>query len=351
MKLHDQRPTTCIELEDDLHAFVDGELGTIEFDKVLNHVEECEHCQSVIEQLRQMARLHRASFNPEEMLEFLDGAEIFQNITSELLDEKINKVADLFYQIGKAYLMKGFNQKNSSRKGGKNAKNNMRHIFRLRTQPLALEKSRMKTGRLFREIDGISRCSDSNSKQVKRARSFFWNQRKNTGNFLEIGRRFIEESLIIDPERAEPRLYLGAFFYAGIKNYAEAKKQFRKVLELKNLSKANRSDALINLGAIYTIECNYGEAKACFKEVVKSGIIKEYPRYYRSIIFLAITYAKLGEFEKSITFFKEIFSIFPKQIEKIRTEIWDLQSFQSVLEARQGFRKDLQNRIPVLFAS
>ncbi|MHC4945965.1 MAG: hypothetical protein ACYTG7_23370, partial [Planctomycetota bacterium] len=99
------------------------------------------------------------------------------------------------------------------------------------------------------------------------------------------------------------------------------------------------------------LERNYVEAKACFREVVKSGVINKFPRYYRSLVFLAITYARLGEYENSISSFAEIFEIFPRRIEKIRSEIWDLQSFRSMLDAQQGFRRDLQNKVPLLFAS
>lgn len=353
MKLHDQNSPskhnspTCIEFDSDISAFVDGELDSIAADQLMDHLEACDHCQERIEQLRQMARLHRASLNPEEIIASMDGQEIFKGITDELLTEKIGKVAELFYEIGKACLLKGFKGKDQRVR----SKNSMKHIFRARTRPLALENSRLKTSRLFREIEGITKNSPSSSRDVKRARSFFWSHRKASGGFLELGRRFIEESLSIEPGRAEPRLYLGAYFYAGKKDYKEAKKQFRKVLRLENLSEANRADALINLGSIHFIERNYIEANACYREVVKSGVVKRYPRYYRSIIFMAITYGKIGDFENSIASFKEIFRIFPKQIEKIRNEIWDLQTFKSMVNARQDFRKDLKDRIPVLFAS
>jgi tetratricopeptide (TPR) repeat protein len=349
MTLEELNTPTCAELETDLSAFVDGEVENIDMDKLMSHIDDCAHCQSLIEQLRQMARLHRACFTEEDILETLDGSEIFRNITSELVDEKIRKVAELFYQIGKAYLLKGFAKKNHEAR--RHHDRNKRYVFRVRTRPMAIESAKQRTGSLFREMEDISRSSDLQNRRLKRAKSFFWTNRRKKTEYLEYGRRFIEESLAIDPDNAESRLYLGAYFYAGLKKYDEAKEQFRKVLGLDNVADTSRADALINLGWIYTLERNYNEAKACFREVVKSGVIDKFPRYYRSLVFLAITYARLGEYENSISSFSEIFEIFPRRTEKIRNEIWDLQSFRSMIDAQKGFKRDLQDKVPLLFAS
>jgi len=347
MKLQEQKPASCVEFEADLSAFVDGELDTLDANKLMHHVDGCSRCQELIEQLGQMGRMHRACYSEEDILGALDGAEIFQNIASDLLHEKSGKIADLFYQIGKAYLLKGFAR---GREAGASP-DSIRHVLRPRTRPLAIETAKMKTGRIFREIEGLSAQMPVPHKTLKRAGSFFRTTRRRQDGCLELGRRFIEESLAIDPERAEPRLYLGAYFYAGMKKYQEAKEQFRKVLSLPNVSEVNRADALINLGALYTIEYQYAEAKACFQEVERSGVIKQYPRFYRCLIFLAVTCAKLGEFDEAMDVFGRIAASFPKRIDQIRCEIWDMHSFQNVVQMHDGFRESLRNRIPVLFAS
>ncbi|MHC4942773.1 MAG: anti-sigma factor family protein, partial [Planctomycetota bacterium] len=223
MTLEELNTPTCAELETDLSAFVDGELDNIDMDKLMSHIDNCVHCQSLIEQLRQMARLHRACFTEEDILDTIDGSDLFRNITSELVDEKIRKVAELFYQIGKAYLLKGFAKKNHETRRHLNG--SKRYVFRVRTRPMAIERAKQRTGSLFREMEDISKSSDLENRSLKRAKSFFWSNRRKNTEYLEFGRRFIEESLAIDPENAESRLYLGAYFYAGLKKYDEAKEQ------------------------------------------------------------------------------------------------------------------------------
>jgi len=123
------------------------------------------------------------------------------------------------------------------------------------------------------------------------------------------------------------------------------------VLTLTDLSEENQAEALINLGCIYSIQYKYKDAASCFGKVVKSGVIKKNPRFYPCLIFLAITYAKLGEFEASLSTLDKTVKDYPKQTKQIRTELWNMRIFQNVVKNEPSFRKNLEERIPVLFAS
>ena len=346
MKAEDMSTQMCQSLEAEISAFVDGELKEIDAKNVMDHLNTCPACQGFVDFIRQYAHLHRDAFDEDAVLESFDGDEAFQGITSELLIEKILKVAELFYQLGKAYLTKGLSQ--CRRKVGNKTKPLTLYMA---TRPLDINKARMRTNRLFREMKGLSNVSDMTSKTYNRASSFFRTVRKQGNDQLEIGRRFVEESLAIDPDRPEPRIFLGCYFSLGVRNYEKAREQFRRVLMISNLDEERRAEALINLGLAFKIEYAYEEALACFREVVKSGVIKRHPRFHRCLIFLAITYAKLGKFNQSIAAFQRPVKEFPRKIKEIRKELWDMRTFQNVVESEPMFRRDLERKIPVLFAS
>jgi tetratricopeptide (TPR) repeat protein len=334
----------CADLEADLSAYVDGELDHIDAKTMISHLDGCMHCQSFVEDLRQFARMHKNCFDNEAVLSALDGTEVFQNITSDLLIEKILKVADLFYKIGKAYMTKGL--ASNGRRTGKVKK--VHHHWR--TRPMAIAKARMKTGSLFREMNDLANASGVSMKQFTRAKTFFRAHQGVKIDHLEIGRRFMEECLSINPDRPEPRIFLGCYFFV-MRNNEKAREQFRKVLGMTGICEEVRTEALLNLGQSLVAERRYSEAVECFGEVVRSGTIKRHPRYHLCLIFLAITYAKMGHYGKSITYFDRTVKDFPKHINEIKKKLWDLSSFQNILQTQVWFRKDLEHKFPALFAS
>jgi Tfp pilus assembly protein PilF len=333
-----------MDLEADLSAFVDGELAEIDAKRTMDHLDGCPHCQGFVEDLRQFAKMHKACFDHEAILDVFDGVEIFQNISSDLLKEKIQKVAELFYEIGKAYTVKGFSMKSRRPRNTRSVRHHMR------SRPVALAQAKQKTGSIFSEMKDLTNVSGLSMKQLDRAKTFFRAQRSVRDGYLEVGRKFLEESLSIDPDRAEPRIFLGCYYFVVHKN-EQARDQFRKVLAMSGLSEENRTEALLNMGQSLCTECRYTEAVECFKEVVSSGVIQKHPRYYFSLILLAITYAKLGNYGKSITYFDRTVRNFPKHINEIRKKLWDMSSFQNVLQSQNRFRQDLEHKIPALFAS
>ena len=340
----------CNEFELDLNAFVDGELKDIDAKRVMKHLDACSHCQGYMEHLRKFARLHQACFNEEAILASFDAPQIFQNITSDLVDERIANVSELFYQIGKAYVARTI-ASGCTFKVGKSGKETRKVRLHMVKRPMALDKTRMKAGSLFREMNDMSEAGKGKNKRVTRAHSFFRKHRNKDTSDVDVGRRFLEESLAIDAEKPEPRIYLGIYFFVVRKNYTQAREQFRKVLALPGLSEEHRSHCLINLGLTFNTEYKYEEAMACFHDVVKSGVINRYPKLYRCLVLLAITYAKLGKFDRAISTFAETVKDFPKRIDEIRKELWEMRTFQTVVSSHPMFRKDLEERIPALFAS
>ena len=75
-------------------AFVDGELKEIDAKNVMDHLNRCPTCRGFVDLIRQYAHFHRDAFDEDAILESFDGEEAFQGIASELLREKILKVAE-----------------------------------------------------------------------------------------------------------------------------------------------------------------------------------------------------------------------------------------------------------------
>lgn len=347
MRPDERNQTTCLSLEGDLSAYVDGELEGIQAENVISHLYECSHCQGFVEHIRDLAHLHRTCSNEEAVLQAFDEQEMLQNITFELLDDKIEKVADLFYQIGKAYLVKAF----AAKRRIENSKLSKMRQYRVEARPLSLDSVKMKTGRLFREMDDLAKMSSTSNRRYKRAKLFFRSRGNLRADYMELGRRFMEECLAVDPNRAEPRLYLGAYFDVAARNYKKAREQFRRVLALPGVSEQYRAQAFINLGNMYVIEYRYAEALECFKDVAKSGVVKRYPQLFRGLIFLATTYAKLGDFEQSVRTFVETVKDYPKRVDEMRKALKSMRTFQNVVESQPSYRRHLEERLPVLFAS
>lgn len=348
--MNPQEETTtllCRGLEGDLNAFVDGELDTLDTAKVMNHLEACPHCRDYVDALRRFAAFHRTSFDPEALSSGMDGQGLFQEITGELLQEKVARIAELFYQLGKAYLTRGFARRGRVGRGPEARR--VRHD--MASPPRPIDRTRSKANRVIREAGDLAHAGGHSGKTLRRAKGFFRAVRARNGEDLEIGRRFMEESLAIAPERPEPRIFLGCYYYVGARKYAAAREQLRKVLLLPGLSEEHRAEALVNLGLTYNIEYRYAEALACFREVVKSGIHRRHPRFYRCLLFLAVTHAKLGEFEESLQGFRRTVRDFPSRVDEIRKDLFEMRSFQQVISATPRFREDLERRVPVLFAS
>jgi tetratricopeptide (TPR) repeat protein len=187
-------------------------------------------------------------------------------------------------------------------------------------------------------------------KVVKKVKSFFKRDPKAQNTRLETGRRFLEESLRVDPDRAEPRIYLGFCFMVS-RRYDQARDQFRRVLALPDVSEENQMIAFQNLGLLYVSETKYEEAVSCFQEIEKSGIINRHPSFYSVLTKLAMAHAKAANFDQSIEYFKKIVRKFPTKVVDVRKELYSMETFQNLLRSDRVFRKTLEQRIPALFAS
>lgn len=330
--------TTCQHFEQQLNAFVDGELQKLEVQRVVEHLDKCSTCRLYVDELRVFAQMHRDCHDSEALLRSIDAPTMFQNLTGTLLVEKISKLSEIFYQIGKAYVLKGSKQKRNINK-------------ELLTKPKPINVTKQKAKRLLDETSELTRLNASYEKVLKKARSFFRKDSRNRNDQVAIGRRFLEESLTIDPRRPEPRIYLG-FSCILERRYDRAREQLRKVLAQPEVSEENRVIAIQNMGFLNVLEKRYDDAVECFREVEKSELIKKQPNFgYRILTDLATAYAKASNYDKSIEYFSKIVKEFPSKVVEIRRDLFAMETFQNLLRTHAVFREKLEKRIPVLFAS
>ena len=338
MSSQEARPikATCAHFEAELNAFVDGELRDLDARRVVDHLDACPRCREYVEQLRVFARLHRDCHDPEAALAGLDAPDVFRNITAKLLAERIGKLAELFYQIGKAFVLKGSRGK---RKG---------LTIAPLTRPVSIDRTRSRARSLLKETEELAALDAAYARSIGKASAFFRSVSKGRNEFVTVGRRFLEESLVLEGNRAEVRIYLG-FSFTITRNYDKARDQFRKVLAMPGLSETNRMIAFQNLGFLASFERNYAGAIDCFQELDRSGFIERNPKFFPVLTSLAMAYAKISDYDKSIEFFERIVAEYPTKVEEVRKEISLMDTFQGLLRREALFRKALLERVPALF--
>ena len=80
-------------------------------------------------------------------------------------------------------------------------------------------------------------------------------------------------------------------------------------------------------------------------------LIERQPKFYSILTSLAMTYAKVSNFEKSIEYFNKIVKQFPTKVVEVRKELYTMETFQNLIRTEHAFRDRLQRTVPVLFVS
>ncbi len=332
--------TACEKFEAELSAFIDNELDELHAQQVVSHLESCKACRLHVERMRICVKLHQDSYNEEVIAASLDGQEIFSGLTSTLLVENIDRIAALFYEVGKAFVLKG----------SRDSRKFLQLKAHLLTQPIPIGNGKHEAKNILEQTRDLAKLNNEYDKVVKRASSFFRKVNRDSNEFVAIGRRFLEESLSIDDSRAESRIYLG-YSYIISRRYDLAQAQLRKVLAMQGVSEKNRMIVYQNLGFIATYQMDYYSAIDCFQEIVKSGFIERNPNFYRVLRSLALSYAKVSNFDRSIEFFNRIVEDYPEKIDEVRRDLFSMGNFQKLLHSQNLFHELLQKRVPELFSN
>ena len=192
----------CVQFQLDLSCLVDGELDEVAAGRAIAHLEECSLCRGFFEDTRSQVRAHRDLANPEELVErysMLLGAEVDREVETI---ELVHKLATIFYQLGKAYVLTAVDPG-----------------FRTRVFEEAVHIGGYKTqGRGF--VDGVVQSGRD------LASGLDWGQARRVLNGkldriespIEKGRQLLEEALGVDPTHEEARFFLAYADRHGLAN-------------------------------------------------------------------------------------------------------------------------------------
>jgi tetratricopeptide (TPR) repeat protein len=336
----------CEHFQLDLSCLIDGELDESASARALLHLEACNSCRGFFEDSRRCLRLHLDVADPVRLLAHvtgLTGQEIAAGATAV---ELVHKLATIFYQLGKAYVLSGLDP----------------DWIRTRVFEKAVDVEPTQTrGRGF--VDGVllggqaeSEVEDGESEgnlhgfgrvDWRHARSMLNGRLKEIPSAVERGRRLLEEALAADPTHEEARLYL-AFLHAHEGKRLLAAREYGEIFD-SAMAPANRGHAAVQLGRLYEQEGDHRRALTYFRWVTLSGLEREDPRFYFALFNIGLQYALIGDQRRSLHYFRELIDRHPDQLEDIVRAFASSPRLQAAVEGQRGFSQALVAACPELF--
>ncbi len=343
----------CAEFEQQIHDYVDRELSQADSKNLVVHLELCDECRDSMEALRRNIRAHCATSSGDadvdaEIAAF-DSTKFFAGLSTTLLSGNLDRLAELMYELGKAYFLAG---------------NDARLVTFVHRKAVSIERARAEGERLAKETGNLSNTSDKKTKDsrrdLRRARDMFRSGgtarsvratrlgARSGRASLDNARRFLEEAVILRPEHVQARLYLGVYFQR-IDRPVDAIAQYRKILARTELDRTVRAMTLQALGNAYAYQRDYKRAIRCFDDILATGIVDDDPRFFTVLVSLAMFNAKLEKFDRSAEFFGRLVERFPAKVSEARRTLERASEFRGLLAKRSQFRNDLLKRYPILF--
>lgn len=322
----------CESFQVDISCLVDGELDEAAAVRAVAHIEACPHCRAFFEDTRLQVKLHLDMADPERLLSrysALTGLDLAHEVESIELVERLTSV---FYQLGKAYVLSAIDTD-----------------FRTRVfEPAVQVEATRTSGRGF--IDGVvaSGRGEVGGVDWAGARQMLNGRLSKIENALEKGTRLLEQTLEIDVDHEEARLYM-AFVHAHEGRSLRAANDFKRIFD-SAVSEVNRGHAAVQLARLYRSEGEYKKAILFQRWVTLSGLADAEERFFFVRFNIGVNYSHLGQHERALFWFRELLDHHADRVEEIRCFFEGAQRLRSTLETRPGFAEALLQRCPELFA-
>jgi tetratricopeptide (TPR) repeat protein len=338
----------CVAFERDINLFVDHELSENDSQGLVTHLEACPDCHDYMDDLRELATAHRSVDDEadEVLAALLDKHEMFASITRTLLEDKREELARLFYELGKAYVLKG-NQAA--------ARNPRRSVLTV-SQPVDIRSATDRGRRLTREGTALCEANARTEGDVRVSASLFQRSRRMFGSSARAGsgafangHRLLQEALVLRPDFDEARLYLG-FHHLVTGRHDRARIEFRRVYRVGK-DPVHKMMALQFLGNVYSTLGDYPRAIDCYQEVVTSGLVETEPRLFTALVNLAVNCAKAGLETRCIDLFTDLVTRFPAQVAQARALLSRKEGFAALLQRESNLHETLRHHVPALFAA
>ncbi len=322
---------TCAQFQIDLSSMVDGELDEAAACGAITHLEACSVCRDFFDDTRAQVKAHRELADPDSLVDrfsSLLGASIDSEIESI---ELIHKLSNVFYQLGKAYVL-----------------NAMDSGYRLRVFEKAVRIGGFQAGgRGF--VDGVVESGRGSAGGVDwaGARHMLNGKLEKIESPLEKGRRLLDEALAADSSHEEARFYLAlADGHEG--KTLRAAEGFRQLFN-SAIHPANRAHAAVQLGVLHANQGDHRRAIACYRWVTIAGIADEDPRFFCVRFNIGLNYAHLGDQPRSLAAFRQLLDRHSDRIADIVELFARSDSTQRVISHQAGFAEALFDRCPELF--
>jgi tetratricopeptide (TPR) repeat protein len=343
----------CVAFERDINLFIDHELPAADTPLLVEHLESCGPCRDYVDDLRELASLHRELRGPSgddgsdaAVADLVDRHALFASITKTLLLDKREELVRLLYELGKAYVLAGNEAAAAQRR---------RSVLPVNA-PVDVRGTVERGRRLAREGEALSGVADaegpalrSSGSLFRRSRRLFVAPARAGAGALANGHRLLLEALQLRPDFDEARLYLG-FHHMLVGRYDRARLEFRRVYR-QGRDPVHRMMALQFLGNVYSSGGDYRRAIECYEEVVASGLVEVEPRFFTSLVNLAVSCAKAGLGERCVSSFTDLVARFPSRVEHVRALLARKQAFLDLLARKTDLRDSLRRQVPGLFAA
>jgi tetratricopeptide (TPR) repeat protein len=321
----------CVQFQLDLSCLVDGELDEVAGAHAIAHLEECHACRTFFDDVRAQVRAHRELSDPDGLLarySALLGGGVGGDVEAAALVERL---ATIFYQLGKAYVLAGADPG-----------------FRLRVFEKAAQVANLQArGRGF--VDGVVASGRAQPGGIdwSEARHMLNGKLERIESPLEKGRRLLEEALGTDPAHEEARLYLAWLdAYEGKRIRAAA--TFRQVFRT-SLSDENRGHAAVQLGKLLAEEGELAKAIACNRWIVAAGLADRDERFFFARFNIGMYYATLRRPERSLRAFRELLDRHPGRVSEVAQLFLRSPKTRAAIDRQPGFAEALLRSCPELF--
>ena len=311
------------------------------------HSDACPSCRGFLHGIRAQARSHRQlcavlTARPDDLLEIDapgDGVGATARIRAAELREQLTtnrqQLARIFYELGRGFVLMGISP------------NFSRVVAR---EPVPIPDMFQRGRNLLDEVERIAGDGAAAGSEWMRARELFgdsWSPAPDVN--LHKGIELLAESLMLEPEHHDARIYLGhAWHVAGDRD--RAIDEFRRVLEDSD-DVGVRGFALLNLGNVHLEEGNLDEAEALFLELVESGAIRIRPQFGVIYFNLALAYGMQERFEECVRWLDRLDQELPHKRRMIAEEFRNRSDFVASLSRNPKIYRSLADRFPNWFPS
>ncbi len=328
-----------LALQQDLSSLADGELDEGLAANVMLKLESDEEASAFFEDLTRCAKMHRDMADPDRLMArmaMMTGA-------SHLCTDLENRLATIFYQLGKAYLLAALDPD--------------RVVERAFEEPVAVEQTRVK-GRGF--VDGVllgsdretldgSESSRQDAVDWETARAMLNGRLERIEEPLKKASRLLEQAIAVAPDHEEARFYR-AYLDAQEGRKLLARERWADLFDTA-LQPANRGHAAIQIGRLHQAEGNHREALRWYRWILISGLFEQDERFWVVRFNIAMTYLEMGDRDRCLDYFKGLIDSQPQHVAEMAHMATQAPLLQEVLEQYPDFANNLITRCPELFAS